>query len=227
VSLFSTVQPSSEFYVQASCSRAPPTCASCRPSAVESLRRCCAPAAESSDPGQTLRGLANCRCACTFYRTGQIRPRGEILRPRFAGKSYDWATACSSLVGQCSARRKRLFQRALCNMSHAAGAFSENSIKPEFRSARRDRSKRRSFLQLSLMTRTKRRQRVATRSVFPPGHRSQEAAEQQAEQRALLRSSPSRSAPARRALPVADRAAAKGHPRRHHAQQAFPVRAAA
>jgi tetratricopeptide (TPR) repeat protein len=132
VSLFGTVQPSSEFYVQAKLFEGATHVREFQAKpAVESFKEVLRAAAESSDPKvKPFEDLANLSLARTFYSTGQFDLAVKYF-DRVSQESYDWANSLFEASWANFRLAQKGYSKALGNIHTLQAPFFENSIKPE------------------------------------------------------------------------------------------------
>jgi TolA-binding protein len=132
VSLFSTVQPSSEFYVQAKLFEGATHVREFQAKpAVESFKEVLRASAESSDPKvKPFEDLANLSLARTFYSTGQFDLAVKYF-DRVSQDSYDWANSLFEASWANFMLKQKGYSKALGNIHTLQAPFFEDSIKPE------------------------------------------------------------------------------------------------
>ena len=132
VSLFSTVQPSSEFYVQAKLFEGATHVREFQAKpAVESFKEVLRASAESSDPKvKPFEDLANLSLARTFYSTGQFELAVKYF-DRVSQDSYDWANSLFEASWANFMLKQKGYSKALGNIHTLQAPFFEDSIKPE------------------------------------------------------------------------------------------------
>ena len=110
-----------------SCSRAPRTSASTRPSRPSSRsRRCCAPSAESTDPqDQAVRGPRQPVAGAHVLLDRPVRPGGEVLRPRLAGVVRLGEQPLRVVVGELHAQAEGLLEGARQHPHHPGAVLRE------------------------------------------------------------------------------------------------------
>ena len=132
VSLFSTVQTNSEFYVQAKLFEGATHVREFQAKpAVESFKEVLRAAAESSDPKvKPFEDLANLSLARTFYSTGQFELAVKYF-DRVSQESYDWANSLFEASWANFMLKQKGYSKALGNIHTLQAPFFENYIKPE------------------------------------------------------------------------------------------------
>ena len=132
VSLFSTVQPSSEFYVQAKLFEGATHVREFQAKpAVESFKEVLRASAESTDPKvKPFEDLANLSLARTFYSTGQFDLAVKYF-DRVSQESYDWANSLFEASWANFMLKQKGYSKALGNIHTLQAPFFENYIKPE------------------------------------------------------------------------------------------------
>ncbi len=132
VSLFGTVQPSSEFYVQAKLFEGATHVREFQAKpAVESFKEVLRASAESSDPKvKPFEDLANLSLARTFYSTGQFDLAVKYF-DRVSQDSYDWANSLFEASWANFMLKQKGYSKALGNIHTLQAPFFEDSIKPE------------------------------------------------------------------------------------------------
>jgi tetratricopeptide (TPR) repeat protein len=132
VSLFQTVQPSSEFYVQAKLFEGATHVREFQAKpAVESFKEVLRASAESSDPKvKPFEDLANLSLARTFYSTGQFDLAVKYF-DRVSQESYDWANSLFEASWANFMLKQKGYSKALGNIHTLQAPFFEDYIKPE------------------------------------------------------------------------------------------------
>jgi tetratricopeptide (TPR) repeat protein len=132
VSLFGTVQPSSEFYVQAKLFEGATHVREFQAKpAVESFKEVLRASAESSDPKvKPFEDLANLSLARTFYSTGQFDLAVKYF-DRVSQESYDWANSLFEASWANFMLKQKGYSKALGNIHTLQAPFFEDYIKPE------------------------------------------------------------------------------------------------
>ena len=132
VSLFGTVQPTSEFYVQAKLFEGATHVREFQAKpAVESFKEVLRASAESSDPKvKPFEDLANLSLARTFYSTGQFDLAVKYF-DRVSQDSYDWANSLFEASWANFMLKQKGYSKALGNIHTLQAPFFEDSIKPE------------------------------------------------------------------------------------------------
>ena len=132
VSLFGTVQPSSEFYVQAKLFEGATHVREFQAKpAVESFKEVLRASAESTDPKvKPFEDLANLSLARTFYSTGQFDLAVKYF-DRVSQESYDWANSLFEASWANFMLKQKGYSKALGNIHTLQAPFFENYIKPE------------------------------------------------------------------------------------------------
>ena len=132
VSLFGTVQPSSEFYVQAKLFEGATHVREFQAKpAVESFKEVLRASAESSDPKvKPFEDLANLSLARTFYSTGQFDLAVKYF-DRVSQDSYDWANSLFEASWANFMLKQKGYSKALGNIHTLQAPFFEDYIKPE------------------------------------------------------------------------------------------------
>lgn len=132
VSLFATVPPSSEFYVQAKLFEGATHVRELKAKpAVESFKEVLRASAESSDPKiKPFEDLANLSLARTFYSTGQFDLATKYF-DRVSQESYDWANSLFEASWANFMLKQKGYSKALGNIHTLQAPYFENYIKPE------------------------------------------------------------------------------------------------
>ncbi|HEY7372747.1 MAG TPA: hypothetical protein VIF57_11345 [Polyangia bacterium] len=132
VELFSTVPPTSEFYVQAKLFEGATHVREYQAKpAVEAFKEVLRTAADSTDPRiKPFEDLANLSLARTFYSTGQYELATKYF-DRVSQESYDWANSLFESSWANFMLKQRGYSKALGNIHTIQAPFFENYIKPE------------------------------------------------------------------------------------------------
>jgi len=132
VSLFATVPPSSEFYVQAKLFEGATHVRELKAKpAVESFKEVLRASAESSDAKvKPFEDLANLSLARTFYSTGQFDLATKYF-DRVSQESYDWANSLFEASWANFMLKQKGYSKALGNIHTLQAPYFENYIKPE------------------------------------------------------------------------------------------------
>jgi tetratricopeptide (TPR) repeat protein len=132
VSLFSTVQANSEFYVQAKLFEGATHVREFQAKpAVESFKEVLRASAESTDPKvKPFEDLANLSLARTFYSTGQFELAVKYF-DRVSQESYDWANSLFEASWANFMLKQKGYSKALGNIHTLQAPFFEDYIKPE------------------------------------------------------------------------------------------------
>jgi TolA-binding protein len=132
VELFSTVPPSSEFYVQAKLFEGATHVREYQAKpAVEAFKEVLRTSAESTDPRvKPFEDLANLSLARTFYSTGQYELAAKYF-DRVSQESYDWANSLFESSWANFMLKQQGYSKALGNIHTIQAPFFENYIKPE------------------------------------------------------------------------------------------------
>src|SRR3954470_5578243 len=132
VSLFQTVQPSSEFYVQAKLFEGATHVREFQAKpAVESFKEVLRASAESSYPKvKPFEDLANLSLARTFYSTGQFDLAVKYF-DRVSQESYDWANSLFEASWANFMLKQKGYSKALGNIHTRQAPCLEDYIEPE------------------------------------------------------------------------------------------------
>jgi tetratricopeptide (TPR) repeat protein len=132
VSLFGTVQTSSEYYVQAKLFEGATHVREYQAKpAVESFKEVLRASAESTDPKvKPFEDLANLSLARTFYSTGQFDLAVKYF-DRVSQDSYDWANSLFESSWANFMLKDKGYSKALGNIHTIQAPFFDEYIKPE------------------------------------------------------------------------------------------------
>ena len=133
VELFQAVPPNSEFYVQAKLFEGATHVREYQAKpAVESFKEVLAGRGRERRPrSQAVRGHRQPVAGAHVLLDRPVRPGGEVLRPRLAGRRTTGRTACSSRRGRTSCSSRRATRRRSATSTPSRRRSSTSYIKPE------------------------------------------------------------------------------------------------